>query len=107
MEVCSELRDENVLNLDLFRIGGEAKYLVYTKNDIAINAFFISRAPVRGFERLVRGKNPLFVVEATMRICGICHAAHGIASVEAFVEDIEKEAKTKVLRAYRYMQMIL
>jgi len=28
--------------------------------------------------------NPVFVINAAMRICGICHATHGIASSEAF-----------------------
>jgi len=51
-----------------------------------VDSYFITRAPVRGFETLVRGKSPVFVTEAAMRICGICHAAHGIASAEA-IED--------------------
>ncbi len=72
--------------IELQRIGGEAEYIVYHSNGVVQEAFFITTAPVRGFERLVRGKNPLFVVEAVMRICGICHAAHGIAASEA-IED--------------------
>ncbi len=29
-------------------------------------------------------EKPLFTIEAVMRICGVCHAAHAIASAEAF-----------------------
>lgn len=69
-------------NLD--RIGGEAVLLLYTFNDIVKKAYFVATAPIRGFEKLVVGKNPVFVINAVMRICGICHASHGIASAEAF-----------------------
>ncbi len=72
-----------VTKIDLQRIGGEAEFLVYEKNGIVEKAYFITTAPVRGFERIVKGKNPVFAVNAVMRICGICHAAHGIASAEA------------------------
>ncbi len=69
---------------ELDRIGGEAELLAYSDNGVIKDAYFVSRAPVRGFEKLVLGKNPVFVINAVMRICGICHAAHGIASSEAF-----------------------
>lgn len=60
---------------EIVRIGGEAKLS---------NGFFVVTAPIRGFEKMVEGKSPLFVIEAVMRICGICHTAHAIASCEAF-----------------------
>ncbi len=88
------------IEIDLARIGGEAEYIVYAREDKIADAYFITRAPVRGFERLVRGKNPLFVIEAVMRICGICHAAHGIAAAEA-IEDalgITPPANGRLLR---------
>ncbi len=68
----------------LKRIGDEAKLLVIHDDSRIVDALFITSAPVRGFEKLVLGKNPLFVLEAVMRICGICHAAHAIAAAEAF-----------------------
>ena len=68
----------------LVRIAGEARFVVFHDGEKVVKSYFISTAPVRGFERLVLGKNPIFVVEAIMRICGLCHAAHGIASAEAF-----------------------
>ncbi len=70
--------------LELQRICGDACHIVIVKNGVVEDAFFISTAPVRGFEKLVRGKSPLFAVQAVMRVCGICHAAHAIASCEAF-----------------------
>jgi len=88
------------LVFELARIGGEAEYLVFIDGKRILDAYFISRAPVRGFERIVRGKNPLFVVEAVMRICGICHSAHGIAAVEA-LEDalgVSPPANGRLLR---------
>jgi len=73
---------------DLARIGGEARFLVYHDGRKVIDSFFISRAPIRGFEKLMVGKNPIFAIEAAMRICGICHAAHGIAAVEAIENSV-------------------
>ena len=64
---------------ELSRIGGDARFVVKESK-----TFFLPAAPLRGFEKMVEGKSPLFVVEAVMRICGICHAAHAIASCEAF-----------------------
>jgi len=61
------------------RIGGEAELI-----SIDTSKLFIVTAPVRGFEKMVEGKSPSFVVQAVMRICGICHASHAIASCEAF-----------------------
>ena len=69
---------------ELDRIGGEAEFIVYSVDGVVRDAYFVTRAPVRGFEKMVVGKDPIFVVNAVMRICGICHAAHGIASSEAF-----------------------
>ncbi|WP_227738746.1 nickel-dependent hydrogenase large subunit [Thermococcus eurythermalis] len=65
------------------RIAGEAKLILYEEDGIVQDALFIATAPVRGFEKMVIGKNPLFAVEAVMRICGLCHASHGIAASEA------------------------
>ena len=73
---------------ELERIGGEAEFLVLAKEGTVKDAYFISTAPVRGFERLLKGKSPIFALQAVMRICGICFSAHGIASVEAIEEAI-------------------
>ncbi|NJD98571.1 coenzyme F420 hydrogenase [Thermococcus sp. LS1] len=65
------------------RIAGEAKLVLYEEDGTVQDALFIATAPIRGFEKLAVGKNPLFAVEAVMRICGLCHASHGIAMSEA------------------------
>lgn len=72
----------------LARVFGEAHFIALHNGKIVIDGFFIPYAPIRAFERLIRGKNPLFVIEATMRICGVCHTAHGIASCEAIEQAI-------------------
>ena len=74
------------LAIELPRIAGEAEFVAISEEGRIIKAFFIPTAPIRGFEKLVKGKNPLFVVEAVKRICGFCHSSHGIAAVEAFEE---------------------
>jgi len=89
-----------VVSRDLERIGGEAKIVAYHDGERVVDAFFVTTAPVRGFEKLVLGKSPLFVIEAVMRICGICHAAHAIAAVEAFEDalGIAPPANGRILR---------
>jgi len=37
----------------------------------------------RGFERILRGRDPLDAQQVTQRICGVCPVEHGIASVLA------------------------
>ncbi|HIP75496.1 MAG TPA: coenzyme F420 hydrogenase [Thermococcus paralvinellae] len=68
---------------ELCRVAGEAKLILHHENGEVKKANFIAIAPVRGFEKLVIGKNPLFAVEAVMRICGLCHSSHGNATAEA------------------------
>lgn len=74
------------ITIELSRIAGEAEFVAISEKGKVIKAFFIPIAPIRGFEKLVKGKNPLFVIEAVKRICGFCHSSHGIASAEAFEE---------------------
>ncbi len=74
------------ITIELPRIAGEAEFVAVSEEGKIIKAFFIPTAPIRGFENLVKGKNPLFVVEAVKRICGFCHSSHGIAAAEAFEE---------------------
>ncbi|HIP57454.1 MAG TPA: coenzyme F420 hydrogenase [Ignisphaera aggregans] len=68
----------------LERICGEAKLVAVHDGSRIVDAYFLALNPVRGFEKLVLGKSPLFVLEAVKRICGVCHAAQAIASAEAF-----------------------
>ncbi len=78
--------NRQIKGIQLERIGGDADFIVLHKDGVIRDAYFVSRAPIRGFEKLMIGKNPIFAVEASMRICGICHSAHGIAAAEA-IED--------------------
>ncbi len=41
---------------ELQRIGGEAELLAYAEEGIIVDSYFISLAPIRGFERIVKGK---------------------------------------------------
>ncbi len=88
------------IDRELDRIGGEAKLVIVHDDERVVDAYFLTLAPVRGFEKLVLGKNPIFVVEAVMRICGICHAAHAIAAAEAFEDalGIMPPANGRILR---------
>jgi len=67
----------------LVRIAGEAKFVIFHDGEKVLKAHFIATAPVRGFEKLAIGKHPFLLIEAAMRICGVCHAAHGICCCEA------------------------
>jgi len=65
------------------RIMDGAKLVLQQEDGIVQDAFFILTAPLRGFEKLVIGKDPLFTIKAVMRICGVCHVAHANATAEA------------------------
>lgn len=65
------------------RIKDEAKLVLQQEDGIVQDALFILTAPLRGFEKLVIGKDPFFTIKAVMRICGVCHVAHANATAEA------------------------
>lgn len=69
---------------EITRICGEGKVVIKDSN-----LYFLPTSVVRGFEKMLEGKHPLFVTEAVMRICGVCHAAHAIASCEAFEDALD------------------
>ncbi len=71
----------NIELKEVVRICGEGKVILKDNT-----SWFFPTAPIRGFEKIVEGKSPIFIVEAVMRICGVCHASQGIASCEA-IED--------------------
>lgn len=78
------MEKRSVKALELERTCGEAKLIAVHDGSRIVEAYFLTLNPVRGFEKLVLGKSPLFVLEAVKRICGVCHAAQAIASAEAF-----------------------
>jgi Ni,Fe-hydrogenase I large subunit len=44
---------------------------------------YVSGEMFRGFEQILRGRDPLDAQHITQRICGVCPVEHGIASVLA------------------------
>lgn len=56
----------------------------------------------RGFEKMLRGKSPLDAIYFTQRICGICSAAHSVASTLALEEAlrIQPSFHSKVIREF-------
>lgn len=54
----------------------------------------------RGFEHMLVGRNPFDAVYFTQRICGICSAAHSVASSEA----LEDALQIKPLEQGRYLR---
>jgi ferredoxin hydrogenase large subunit/hydrogenase large subunit len=56
------------------------------KTEIAdgrVTAAFVTGEMFRGFETILRGRNPLDAQQITQRICGVCPIEHGIASIQA------------------------
>ena len=54
----------------------------------------------RGFENLLKGRDPRDAVHLTQRICGLCPVSHGIASVKA-IEKIQNYKPTGQARLLR------
>jgi Ni,Fe-hydrogenase I large subunit len=48
-----------------------------------VTAAFVGGEMFRGFETILRGRDPLDAQQITQRICGVCPIEHGIASVQA------------------------
>ncbi|ALM75679.1 nickel-dependent hydrogenase large subunit [Thermococcus barophilus] len=88
---------------NIARIMGEAKVVFFHEDGIVQEAFFISTAPVRGFEKLVIGKNISFAIKAVMRICGVCHVAHANAISDA----VENALALAPLINVRHMRELL
>ena len=44
---------------------------------------FVAGEMFRGFEKILRGRDPLDAQHITQRICGVCPVEHGVASVLA------------------------
>jgi len=78
------------------RIEGHLKFTVYTENGVVRDARS-SGTLFRGFEIILRGKEPRDALRITPRICGVCPVCHGIASAkaldDAFGAEIPDNAK--------------
>jgi len=66
----------------LTRIEGHLAFKVETEEG-RVKEAFLSGEMFRGIEVLLKGRDPLDAQQVTQRICGVCSAEHGIASVLA------------------------
>ena len=73
------------------RIEGHLKAEVTVENNKVIDAK-LSGGMYRGFESILRGRDPRDAVQFVERVCGVCPTAHATASSLA----LENAAKTKV-----------
>ena len=64
------------------RIEGHLAVKVEVEAGKVVNAF-VAGEMFRGFEKILRGRDPLDAQHITQRICGVCPVEHGIASVLA------------------------
>lgn len=64
------------------RISGFMEIMVMVENNIVADAK-TEGLMFRGFEQMLKGRNPFDAVYFTQRICGICSTAHSIASALA------------------------
>ncbi|MBN1298974.1 MAG: nickel-dependent hydrogenase large subunit [Actinobacteria bacterium] len=66
----------------LTRIEGHLKIKVEIENGVVTNAYS-SGDMFRGWEIILKGRNPLDAPPITQRICGVCPIPHGVSSVLA------------------------
>jgi ferredoxin hydrogenase large subunit/hydrogenase large subunit len=66
----------------LTRIEGHLAIKVAVENGKVAKAY-VSGEMFRGFEKILRGRDPLDAQHVTQRICGVCPVEHGVASVLA------------------------
>ncbi len=64
------------------RIEGHLAIRVETKSNQIVNAF-CSGEMFRGFEVILRNRDPMDAQQITQRICGVCPVSHGTASILA------------------------
>jgi len=88
--VSKEIKKTITIN-PIARVHGDATMTLEIKGDKIIRARTTSLY-VRGFEKILVGRDPLDAPYLTQRICGICSAAHGVAASLA----LENMAQAKV-----------
>ena len=64
------------------RIEGHLAIRIEIESDRVVNAFS-SGEMFRGFEVILKGRDPLDAQQITQRICGVCPVSHGTASILA------------------------
>src|SRR5208283_1702029 len=73
----------NKITLDpITRIEGHLGVRLDIESDRVVNAW-CSGEMFRGFEVILKGRDPLDAQQITQRICGVCPVSHGMASVLA------------------------
>jgi len=71
------------VNIDpVTRIEGHLAVRLEVESQRIVKAF-CSGEMFRGFETILRGRDPMDAQQVTQRICGVCPVSHGIASVYA------------------------
>jgi len=72
------------------RIEGHLNFTIQSEDGIVREAKS-SGTLFRGFEMILRGKEPLDALRITPRICGVCPASHGMASAKALDDAFNAE----------------
>ncbi len=91
------------------RIEGHAKIVLDTDDSGAVQSGHLQVLEIRGFEKLLEGMELFKMPLITGRICGVCPAAHHMASVTA-IEDglgIKPPKDAMLLRELMYMGHVL
>lgn len=85
----------------LTRISGLLKIQVNIDNKKIVDARTVG-SMFRGFELMLKGRDPLDAIYFTERICGICSTAHGYVSVKALENglNIKVENNAKFMRDF-------
>lgn len=78
------------------RISGFLETKVEVKKNTIVNAE-TSGLLFRGFEKMLKTRQPLDAIYFTERICGICSAAHALASTAALEDALKVEVSTNDL----------
>ena len=83
----------------LTRIEGHLKIKVEVENGVVTNAFSAGEM-FRGWEIILRDRNPLDAPPITQRICGVCPMPHGIGSVLALDEafNVKPPSNGRIIR---------
>ena len=94
---------ETVIINPVTRISGFMQILVEVENHVVVDTK-CSGLLFRGFEKMLRGRAPLDSIYFTERICGICSAAHSMASTLA-LEDallVKPDVNGKYIRDFMH-----
>ncbi len=81
------------------RIEGHLSIEIDVQNGKVVDAKSIGDM-FRGFEKILRGRNPVDANQITQRICGVCPISHGIASSKCLDDafGIEANSNGRILR---------